>query len=218
MEENGFFKIDEWEVTGENNNEEEGAFSVLYEKAENQMYKGNYREAIDLYEMAANLGVIKAQSYLANLYLCGLVGTDIKPNHPKALKWFQKLAEQGDEVAQFQCDYLHYFGEGTTKDDEEIFETVLQSSEVDRRNALKLVGQMYYFGEDVKQDERKGIEYFKKAADQGDLEGQIAVCACYLELGKLDETISCLKLIETAYDDLTDLQKNWLAQIKSNLY
>lgn len=218
MQENEISNIDTLDVIGENNNEEEGAFSALYKKAENQMYKGNYREAIDLYEMAANLGVIEAQSYLANLYLCGLEGTNIEPNHPKALKWFQRLAKHGDEVAQFQCDYLQYFGEGTTKEDKETLETVLQSSEVDERNGLKLVGQMYYFGEGVKQDVQKGMEYFKKAADQGDLEGKIAVCACYLETGKHDKTVSCLNMLEKVHYDLTDGQKNWLAQIKSNLY
>ncbi|MCM3765485.1 tetratricopeptide repeat protein [Neobacillus niacini] len=218
MQEHEFSNINSWDVIGENNNEEEDAFSSLYKKAENQMYKGNYREAIDLYEMAANLGVIEAQSYLANLYLCGLNGTDIEPNHPKALKWFQKLAEHGDEIAQFQCDYLHYFGVGTTKEDRETLETVLQGSEVDERNALKLVGQMYYFGEGVMQDVWKGIEFFKKVADLGDVEGQIAVCACYLEIGKIDETISCLNMIENANYDLVEAQKNWLAQIKSNIY
>ncbi|WP_052353833.1 tetratricopeptide repeat protein [Neobacillus jeddahensis] len=218
MEENKLSNIDVWNVIGENNNEEEGASSVLYNKAENQMYKGNYRKAIDLYEMAANLGFVKAQSYLADLYFCGLEGTGIEPNHPKALKWFQKLAEQGEELAQFNCDYLYYFGVGTTKDDEGTFEAVLQSSVVEERNALKLAGQMYYFGEGVKQDVQKGIEYFKKAADQGDLEGQIAVCACYLETRKHDKTVSYLNMIETAHYDLTDGHKNWLAQIKSNLY
>lgn len=61
MEENEISNLDAWDVIDENKNEEECALSFLYKKAENQMYKGNYIEAIDLYEMAANLGFIKAQ-------------------------------------------------------------------------------------------------------------------------------------------------------------
>jgi uncharacterized protein len=216
MKENELSNIDVWNVIGENNNDEEGASLVLYNKAENQMYKGNYRKAIDLYEMAANLGFVKAQSYLADLYFCGLEGTGIEPNHPKALKWFQKLAEQGEEIAKFNCDYLYYFGVGTTKDDKGTFEAVLQSSAVEERNALKLAGQMYYFGEGVKQDVQKGIEYFKKAADQGDLDAQIAVCVCCYETRNNNEIINYLKMIEENDYELTDGHKNWLEHINCN--
>ncbi|MCP1190820.1 tetratricopeptide repeat protein [Cytobacillus firmus] len=201
----------------ENNEENENVPSVLYKKAVNHMDKGYYWEAIDLYEKAANLGSVKAQSDLANLYLYGIEEIGIKSYHPNALKWFLKLAEQGDEEAQFQCDYLYYYGLRNSQESKETIEEVLETSEVEDTNAFKLAGQMYYFGEGVERDVQIGIEYFRRAADQGDVDALIAVCACCYENGKLGETISYLNMVESHHYVLTESHMNWLAQIKYNL-
>ncbi|MBG9543605.1 hypothetical protein ABE29_12625 [Cytobacillus firmus] len=208
--------IDMSKFIDENKNENENVSSVLYKKAVNHMDKGYYWEAIELFEKAANLGSVKAQSDLANLYLYGIEEIGIKSYHPNALKWFRKLAEQGDEEAQFQCDYLYYYGLRNSQESKETIEEVLETSEIEDTNAFKLAGQMNYFGEGVRQDLQQGIEYFRRAADQGDVDAQIAVCACLCETGKLGESINYLNMIETNHV-LEDGHKNWLAQIKSNL-
>jgi TPR repeat protein len=84
---------------------------------------------------------------------------------------------------------------------------------------LKFLGQMYYLGgHGINQDLQKGIIFFKKAAYRGDIDGQMAVCACCYEAGKMDEAKRFFNMIEKNNCDLADEHKKWLEQIKLSFH
>ncbi|MBK0009733.1 sel1 repeat family protein [Bacillus sp. S35] len=166
--------------------------------------KGEYWEARDHFEKAAKLGSYEAQKYLADLYNKGVEELNIKPNYTKALRWLEKLAELGDEEAQYECAYYYYCGLGTSKNFERAFDYALQSAEAGNNDALRLTGVLYLKGNGVEKNEEKAIEYIRRAAIQDDLYAQMLLCDCYLCYPKYDEALKYLRIVEVKKSELNE--------------
>ncbi|MBU3566375.1 caspase family protein [Polynucleobacter sp. MWH-HuK1] len=68
-----------------------------------------YDKALPIFQEYANKGILKAQSYLARMYVNGL-GT--KQNYDEALFWASKAAAKNDSVSQGVLGYLYLNGYG----------------------------------------------------------------------------------------------------------
>lgn len=133
-----------------------------YENGESNLTK-NKPEAIRYFELAANDGVVEAQSKLGHLYLS-------ENNLEKAVEWFEKAVVQTNATAEDQ----HTLGilcltEVKVKNHKrarELFELAYAQGHLDATNRL---AWMYYKGEGGTQDERKAIELWIEAAKNNNL-------------------------------------------------
>ncbi|EIB7123408.1 sel1 repeat family protein, partial [Acinetobacter baumannii] len=90
----------------------------------------------------------------------------------KAVYWFEKAAEQGEEEAKANLGII-YYTEGTKYTNiPKALDTFSELSKKDNRVALNFLGRMYKDGVGVKQDNNKAFNLFNRAAILGDLSAQ----------------------------------------------
>lgn len=70
------------------------------------------QRAAELFESAANQGLVVAQNNLGSLYENG---NGVERNPEKAFAWYEKAAEQGDQYAQNNLGALYAKGDGVEK-------------------------------------------------------------------------------------------------------
>lgn len=83
----------------------------IADKADNYYNQGNYSEAYKQCELI--LGNDRAQEVMGLLYYFGL---GVTQNRAEAVKWFEKAAAQGLNVAMFNLGYCYENGEGVSRD------------------------------------------------------------------------------------------------------
>ena len=132
-----------------------------------------YKKAVKTFSQAADAGDAEAQFYLA---YCHWFGFGVSKDWTKAAMWYQLAAEQGHSFAKLQLGYCYFFGLGVAKDEakaEQLFR------EGDYAKACNLVGHEYASGFDSAKDYTKAMQWYRKAADLGDAEGQYNVAGLY---------------------------------------
>ena len=107
-------------------------------------------EAFKWYSNAAKWGSPDAQFILGIMYANG---RGIPQNDGKAVKWLQKAAQQRDAVTPFRLGYRKVFQEAHVQ-------------------AQYKLGELYANGRGVVQDDEIAVEWFRKAARQGDAAAQ----------------------------------------------
>lgn len=134
----------------------------------------DYKEALSLYERAANGGCVEAQAYLGWVYLKGSCGLAQDKN--KALIWYRKAAEQGDGNSQFFLGSLLL--NANPPSTEEAFKWYTTAADNGNANAQTAVGLFYEKGNIVAQSFETAALWYQKAIKQ---EQQMA----YYHLGLL---------------------------------
>ena len=104
----------------------------------------------------------------------------------KAVKWYEKAANQGDIEAQKKMGDCCYFGYGIKLDQEKAVEWYEKAaSQGDTKAKEKIceccrkLGNDYYNGQGRKKDWQKAKEWYEKAAKQNDAEAQKKLGDCY---------------------------------------
>jgi len=111
-----------------------------------------------------------SQYNMGVVYQQGLNGE--KFDLDKAVYWFKKAAEQGEEEAQANLGII-YYTEGTKYTNiPKALDIFSELSKKDNRVALNFLGRMYKDGVGVKQDNNKAFNLFNRAALLGDLSAQ----------------------------------------------
>ena len=146
-------------------------------------------KAVKWYFKAARQGVARAQYKLGEMYESG---RGIGQNDEEAVKWFHRAAEQPFPAAQDELllGMMYANGRGVEQDDEEAVKWFQKAAK--QRDAIAQVsfeyrkkadqqahviaqyklGVMYANGRGVVQDGEAAIEWFRKAARQGDTAAQ----------------------------------------------
>ncbi len=127
-------------------------------------YRGNgavldFQIAKKWFEKAAELGNTDAILYLGLLYLNG---NGVEEDKLKAKEWLEKAAELGDKSATLLLEKM--------KDEEEpqsIIESYEKAAASGDSDAMCKLGEKYYYGKDVEQDDLKAKAWFEKAAELG---------------------------------------------------
>lgn len=153
--------------------------------------KNDPQKAFKYYQMAAAKGHLEGMANLGWCYQEGL-GTDV--NLLSAEEWLRKAADGGlqdaidilnnnplyssennetdlapdpnsivDEDAEYQKAKLAY----DQKDYDTVINICTPLAENNNANALNLLGNCYFYGNGVKQDYKKAVEWYQKAADLG---------------------------------------------------
>ena len=168
-----------------------------YEEGMNYYTVQQYESAVKQFAAAANLGHAEAQNRLG---LCFAEGKGVKQDDAEGVKWFRKAAEQGIAESQYilGCAYLKGAG-GLPVDLEEAakwLEKAVKQGNTDAQKVLDSIKDVVkLFGAAKKGDseamfklsatflagnnETEAVKWLKKAAEQGNVQAQVTLGACY---------------------------------------
>jgi hypothetical protein len=128
----------------------------------------NVYEAARWYRMAADQGMVAAQSNLGLLYY-------FNENYTEAIPWLRKAAEQGNSSAQFWLAACYENGYGVNKNIDEAGRWFWMAANQDNIYAQSSLGRLYYQHKEYSE----AVFWFRKAAEQGDQYAQNYLGLCY---------------------------------------
>ena len=159
---------------------------IIYDKG--QGAERNDQEAAGWYIKAAEQGIAAAQNNLGIMYA---EGQGVEQNDEKAVAWYIKAAEQRYALAQFNLANAYYMGKETDQNYSKAyvwFDLAAANGEsmaVKNRNlaAEKMtparmteaqfnLGFRYNHGHGVNKHLQKAVDWYRKAAEQGDTRAQ----------------------------------------------
>ena len=132
--------------------------------------KGDYKQALNLFKIVAESGVVEAQAHLGRMYF--VEGESVVQNYLEALKWLMVSAEQDNSSGQYYLGVMYDNGIGISENNKEAAKWFQLSAEQGERKAQNNLGAMYHFGEGVPQIFQKAVEWYRMSAEQGDVTGQ----------------------------------------------
>ena len=155
-------------------------------------YEGNgqYEQAAQYYEKAAELGNPEAQTIMGLYYTWG---KGVEQNYEAAFQWSKKAAEQGIPIAQNNLGELYCSGYGTELNYEEGFKWYQKAAEQGWASAQKNVAMLYMTGKGIEQDVDQAIEWCKKAVEQDYLPGQSLLGTIYYYKGDYENAVVWLE-------------------------
>ena len=137
----------------------------LYQAGKTAHEAGDYKKAVEYYQLAADAGNPEGWRGLGALNANG-EGVDV--DYDKALEYFHLAADQGDAKAFANLGMFYQYGISTEPDIGKAIEYYGKSGELGYSEGYVMLGSIYQYGEGVEQDIGKAVEYYQKAADQGD--------------------------------------------------
>ncbi|MCR5453609.1 MAG: tetratricopeptide repeat protein, partial [Bacteroidales bacterium] len=145
-----------------------------------------WSNAVKLYTKAAELGHIKAQIRLGELYYYGVIinddGERINIDIEAAIEWWTKAAEQGDVESQYEVGRYY----NNVKDYQKAVKWLTKAAEQGDVKSQYELGRYY----DNEKDYQKAVKWWTKAAEQGDVKSQY-------ELGRhYENEKDCQKAVE----------------------
>ncbi len=135
----------------------------------------DYAKAFEYENKAAWNGVVEAQYWLGYMYDSG---KGVAANAYTANGWYEKAVAGGDVKAAYELGHNYWKGKGWSKNEAkafELFNKVVASNQTSLKEyiySMFFLGCAYDFGRGVKQDYYKAMEWYQKAAAQGDADAQ----------------------------------------------
>lgn len=127
---------------------------------------GNYEAAAADFMEEAEMGVAKAQSHLAALYVGGL---GVPQDDALAFRWFREAARQGYANAQYSLGYMYREGRGVPRDYAKALEWFRRAAERGQGDAQGQLAMMYERGTGVPRDDVQAYAWYNvSAANLGD--------------------------------------------------
>lgn len=190
----------------------------------------NYNEAIKLFTISANQGVLYSQYKLGMLYYDGI---HIPININKAIKWFLMAANQGCDMSQNTLGIIYYEGKHVNMDLNQAYKWFKLASKKGYNAAQYNLGCLYNKKDFQKYNRQKVIKWCAKAANNGyvvsqkrlvehyEINGNIAEmiywCIKSSNMDKIKIYIKINKIIETTNDiSYFDLVRKNLEDIESD--
>ena len=143
----------------------------LYETGKSFYDRKDYEQAIVYFRKAAERGNEFAEYKLGECYEHG---QGVVKDFAEAVKWYRRAAERGNEFAEYKLGECYESGVGVTKDLTEAVKWYLKAAK--HRNS-------------------EAIEWFRKAADQGDAGAQYILGLLYYK-GYIDFEVNLREVVE----------------------
>ena len=138
-------------------------------------------------------------------------------NYQKAFHWFEKVATQGDAIAQHNLGVMYSTGEGVLKDYKKAFYWHQKSATQGNAIAQYNLGVMYSTGKGVVKDHKKALYWYQKAADQECTDAQYNLGVMYgKDEGAVQDYKKALYWLEKAADQGHLVAQNSLGLIYYN--
>lgn len=143
--------------------------------------RGDYAQARQLLQQAADQGDAKAQFNLARLYSQGRGGP---ADNAKAAAWYRRAAESGNPGAQFNLGLMFHNGQGLPRSDAQALHWWLAAANQGYASAQSQLGTAYAKGQGAPKDTTKAALWFRKAAEQGDADSAFNLALIYLDAAR----------------------------------
>ena len=123
----------------------------------------NYAAACSYYQISSDNGDVYSTRMLAECY----IRMD-KNNHPKAVKCFKQLADQGDKDALYRLGDCYMKGIGVKKNEAEAFSCYMKAANLGHTDAAYTVAQCFEKSKGVSQKNMSlAYNWYQKAATDG---------------------------------------------------
>ena len=116
----------------------------IIEKAQEAYNKGNHKEAVRLYRIAAEKGNSLAQYRLGTRYF---LGEGVNKSNEEAFKWWKRAAEQGNPDAQNNIGRMYAEGTGVKKDRQKALEWWQKAADNGSGHAKHNIEMFYKYDE-----------------------------------------------------------------------
>jgi TPR repeat protein len=123
---------------------------------------------IDDLTVRAEAGDKNATRQLADTYYLGRDG--VEQNFGEAVRWYLKLAQQGDVRAQTTVGLMYLRGYGVKKDPLAAHHWWSFAAAANDAGAQYSLGTLYLLGEGVQQDYAQAARWYRQAAQRGHLQ------------------------------------------------
>ena len=160
-------------------------------KVANMYYEGlgveiDYDKALEYYIKADELGDQFAAYMIGSMYEQDL-------NVAKAKSWYEKGANQNDVRACYRLAYLYE----QEQNYQEALKWYLKADELGHLNAANAIGYLYSNGLGVDKDLEQAKDWFKKGANQNDINAYVNVANVYYEERNYQEALTWYELAKT---------------------
>lgn len=130
-------------------------------------------EAVRWYKLAAEANYDLAVCHdmyviyrqMNNLGVCYFDGTGVKKDYKKALAWYMKSAERGNETAMNNVGVCHRGGFGVPMNKDVAYEWFKKSADSGYEEGMVNLGLCFEKGEGVPRDYKQAVKWYKKAAE-----------------------------------------------------
>jgi len=136
-----------------------------YEPAQNYLakyflHKRDTANALFWYKKAASQGNVDAQLFVGSAYLHGF---GITKNISEAKVWLNKAAKNKNALAQYYLASL-FIKSKDARNRKKAVEWFILAAKNGNKEAQYRLGMSYYFGEGIKQDRAKAVQWLEKSA------------------------------------------------------
>lgn len=122
--------------------------------------------------------LFKATNFIQLGYMYDM-GYGVKQDFTEALKWYQKAANLGSALAEYNLGIMYEKGIGTNADFKLAAEFYKKSANQNFKLAQFNLGLFYEKGLGVPQNLQEAFSWYLKAAEQGDVDAQVNVAHFY---------------------------------------
>jgi len=130
---------------------------------------GDYAGALKIWQPKADQGDPDAMTNIGVLYQYGL---GIPRSMKKAAGLYEKAAQLGFVMAQYDLANLYYDGNGVDRDRKQAARWYTAAAQGGHAKSQYYLAQMYEDGEGVDENQATALQWYQKAADQGLPEAQ----------------------------------------------
>jgi len=138
---------------------------ALYEEGVRRI-EAKDRTGLEPLRKAANIGLPRAQFYLAKLYEVGEGG--VKKDLVEARRWTERAATAGDASAMHNLALYYFKGEGGAKNVTNAAQWFRKAADLGLVDSQFNLGQLYEFGRGVDQNPAEAYKWYLIAAKAGD--------------------------------------------------
>ncbi len=147
-----------------------------FEDAVTAYRRGDYANAMRLFQSLADQGDPRAQNSLGRMYLRGQgAGRDYK----EAMKWFRRSAALGVADAQFNMGEIYLREFGVDQDLVEAARWYTRAAEQGHVGAQFTLAVLYMIGRGVTRNPQRAAYWFERAAAQGYADAQVELGNIY---------------------------------------
>lgn len=106
-------------------------------------------------------------NYQVKLGLYYEEGTGVRQDYTQAFYWYQKSANQGNDMGQGKLGFAYLDGQGVRQDHRKAFEWLKKSAMQNNKGGQISVAALYAEGIGVRQNKTSAKEWYGKACDNG---------------------------------------------------
>ncbi|POG65675.1 kinase-like domain-containing protein [Rhizophagus irregularis DAOM 181602=DAOM 197198] len=172
--------------------------------------------AFEHFKRVAKKGHAMGQLKLGTIYDKGIPG--IRKNSRKAANWYEKAADNGNNLAKYNLAFMYKDGTGVCKNYKKAFSLFKQSAENGDPDGMSMLGYCYNNGVGTPIDKMKAFESYQKAVKLGNISAQYNLALMY-EAGEgiekdIDEAIYWYKKASEQGDRDAENRLKLLEEIK----